>query len=626
MELDIVELIEKNPLTRLSGDYQGKLLTKIKNKFSDIEMQFFLASFYCTLNYDQFKDFVIDLDDLWKWLDFNKKEKAKELLERNFTKDIDYVILLPHKGEKKDGRGGSNIIKYFLNIKTFKSFCLKAGTTRAEQLHEYYLKLEDIVHEITTEENEELRKKLEKNQLMLELSEKEKEKIIIDSKKEKEVLREKTLLEQFPKNRQCVYYGLIDNKSVSGEKLIKFGNSNDLVTRVDAHKKVYSNFCLVNVFKVSNQIQIENAIKKNSILKKLRRNIIIDGNNYTELLAIDKLTFEEIDQNIKEIIRDQEYNIENYNKLLEKNNELENNLTRVINENEKLIEQVKSLEGKLEELSPKQTINEKYKVQYQGIAAASHKGYYLYAFECKENRFKFGLCRLADLENRKNLYKETDPNGDMKHLVKISFPVFEKIMGFLLKERLTRLRNDMVDGSLEEVKKILNITEKLEDILTDEKLSLDDIHNILHNNLVVKNIEEQNPEVPVVRKAQRPIDQINVESGKVIANYKSIEEAGRIIGCTGSAIGIALRNKTLCKGYLFRYAGISDDDQMKDQPVIKICCSNGEKIYFPNMAAAGRDAGISAPALRQRILTKVHINDHHWIFNKEATHYNQKPL
>ena len=46
MELDIVELIEKNPLTRLSGDYQGKLLTKIKNKFSDIEMQFFLASFY----------------------------------------------------------------------------------------------------------------------------------------------------------------------------------------------------------------------------------------------------------------------------------------------------------------------------------------------------------------------------------------------------------------------------------------------------------------------------------------------------------------------------------------------------------------------------------------------------
>ena len=33
-ELNIVELIEKNPITRLSSTYTDKLLNKIKEKFS----------------------------------------------------------------------------------------------------------------------------------------------------------------------------------------------------------------------------------------------------------------------------------------------------------------------------------------------------------------------------------------------------------------------------------------------------------------------------------------------------------------------------------------------------------------------------------------------------------------
>jgi hypothetical protein len=39
------------------------------------------------------------------------------------------------------------------------------------------------------------------------------------------------------------------------------------------------------------------------------------------------------------------------------------------------------------------------------------------------------------------------------------------------------------------------------------------------------------------------------------------------------------------------------------------------------MADAARDVKISAPALRQRILTKVHIDDYHWIFDKTSTNY-----
>ena len=43
-----------------------------------------------------------------------------------------------------------------LNIKTFKKFCLKTGTTKADEVHDYFIKLETIVFEITKEECEEI--------------------------------------------------------------------------------------------------------------------------------------------------------------------------------------------------------------------------------------------------------------------------------------------------------------------------------------------------------------------------------------------------------------------------------------------------------------------------------------
>ena len=44
--LNIVELIEKNVMTRLSKDYENRLLMKIKDNFTDNQQQLFVASFY----------------------------------------------------------------------------------------------------------------------------------------------------------------------------------------------------------------------------------------------------------------------------------------------------------------------------------------------------------------------------------------------------------------------------------------------------------------------------------------------------------------------------------------------------------------------------------------------------
>jgi hypothetical protein len=63
-QLNIVELIENNPITKLTNTYNIKLLDKIKSRFTDFESHLFVSSFYCYLNYDRTKDFVIDLDEV----------------------------------------------------------------------------------------------------------------------------------------------------------------------------------------------------------------------------------------------------------------------------------------------------------------------------------------------------------------------------------------------------------------------------------------------------------------------------------------------------------------------------------------------------------------------------------
>ena len=140
--LNIVELIENNPITQLSDTYQNNLLAKIKTNFTDNEQQLFIASFYCYLNYDQKNDFVIDLDNIWKWLGFSQKIKAKQMLEKNFIIDKDYKLLLYQQVKQtNDTKGGHNKETIMLNIRTFKRFCLKAGTKKADEIHEYYIKL-----------------------------------------------------------------------------------------------------------------------------------------------------------------------------------------------------------------------------------------------------------------------------------------------------------------------------------------------------------------------------------------------------------------------------------------------------------------------------------------------------
>lgn len=333
--LNIVELIEKNPITRLSQKYNNLLLAKLQETFNTFEQQLFVASFYCYLNYDKNTDFVVDLDNVWKWLGFTQKVTAKTMIETNFKVDVDYKIVAsndsdedqpPHSPDKSGSdkpkkHGGHNKQTIKLTIRCFKLLCLKAQTKKAGEIHDYYLRLEETLHQILDTETSELRAQLEqKNEVISTLNQ-----ATITLTQEKKRAIEKTLISQFPVNTECIYFGTIDNTNADNEKLIKFGHTNNLATRVADHHKKYTNFILAAAFRVHNKVEIENYIKDHPKIKRQLRTIEVAGKNKTEIIAYDSTNFtiERLTKHIENIIHSRMYNVENFNRLLQRNQELE---------------------------------------------------------------------------------------------------------------------------------------------------------------------------------------------------------------------------------------------------------------------------------------------------------------
>jgi hypothetical protein len=361
-------------------------------------------------------------------------------------------------------------------------------------------------------------------------------------------------------------------------------------------------------------------------IKRLRLITTDDGITHRELLALDdnNFTIDKMEEYIKEIIKQNEYNIENYNLLLKKNASQEEEIIHLKQELDKKEKLMNDLNSKLKNYTGEGDITNEIQKKIASNFSLCKYGYFLYVFQFEEMRFICSITRQKDFEAIHNNLKNQYPQGKMKYKSIVSYPFSEKNMMFLLKQHCICLGNNKFEASFEDIQKILDISIKLESLLIENAKDLDKLYSIINNeNIQDANYEIPDPEAPPVRKAKRSIDQINKDTNEVIKTFESIEAAGRSLGLTtGTAVGIALREKRVCQGFLWRYSGISKEEQFNEQPVIKICCSTGGKKYFTTIADAARDVKISAPALRQRILTHVHINDHHWIFNKGATHYN----
>jgi hypothetical protein len=316
--LNIAHLIEKNSMTRLSKDYENKFLMRIKENFNENQQQLFVASFYCFLNYDKKKDFVIDFDNVWKWMGYTRKSDGKRVLEKFFTKEVDYQVIkaaaeiggaafetvdepAPEVAGAGQNLGGAGLNKetIMLSVNTFKKFCLKAGTKKADEVHDYYIKLEELLQETLNEESNELRLQLgnEKN---------EKQKIVEEKKKVEDkldkIVRATTARKQLSEG-EIIYVGLNELDPTA----FKVGITSKPNTRAGSLSGgTTTDFDMKHIWYTRFNKEIEDAVKKNYVDHRIlqRKEFYNIGEYDTIVSYIEKLVniFNETDRFKQEIV------------------------------------------------------------------------------------------------------------------------------------------------------------------------------------------------------------------------------------------------------------------------------------------------------------------------------------
>ena len=290
MSVDIVNLIENNPITKLNGNYQSKLIEKVQKNFNNYEQQMFVASFYCYLKHDKKNDFIIDLDDIWKWLGFQQKVKAKVLLEKHFVINKDYKLLLSQPGKQTTvTKGGHNKETFTLNIVTFKKYCLKAGTKKADEIHDYFIKLEEVLQEIVLEESNELKNQLEQQKTnYYQLQDKKKKEYDKKLETQKILEREKILLDKYATSG-AIFYVIKVKTFENGHYIVKIGESSKgILGRYKEHTNKYDECLLLDCFSVQKSRDFETFIKGHELIKGSRVTDLPYHETELELFLIGK--------------------------------------------------------------------------------------------------------------------------------------------------------------------------------------------------------------------------------------------------------------------------------------------------------------------------------------------------
>jgi hypothetical protein len=354
------------------------------------------------------------------------------------------------------------------------------------------------------EETDELKQQLEQKNAVIMEKESMINSVIQSTNKEKQRAVEQAIIGQFPLNTECIYFGTIDNTNADNEKLIKFGHTNDLSTRLIDHRKKYQNFVLVAAFRVQNKVEIENLIKTYPKIKRHIRSIEVGGKNKTEIIAYDSTNFtiERLKKHIADIIHSRTYSIDNFNRLMQRNEVLET-------ENSDLTKRVVKQEQELNEL---RELSAKQKQELE-VVAAGHQSVYQNVLlpedelTQKFNEFIKVACIVrpdveessVSMEGRFRLWCQTKPTKETFHALKNYLDVRFKakrirgVHGYLgVKLKTVEYKKILVSNSAE-ASEASNLSPNVETFLF-ERCQFSDCGKVL-NSVLLKEYQKWKPSV-----------------------------------------------------------------------------------------------------------------------------------
>jgi phage anti-repressor protein len=299
--INFTELVRNSNTTlSLSNEYQSKMITLLNEEFTENQQQWYIANLYIYMNYHPTNDYPINLENVFHMIGFANKGNAKRTLENNFTKNEDYKItILPSE------KGQIAREDIMLNIDTFKNLCMLAKTDKGKEIRKYYVKLENIHNKIIKQEIE------QQKQLLLEKDTQLENK---DLEKKREV--EMTLRNSF--NKRCLVY--LIKITLNDEIIYKFGHTDDIITRLRAHKnQIREDIELVYCIESKDNKMLERLLIDYLEQYKFRIRRTINDKQQTELLKVNDI------QMIK-------------NKLIELNKDIENEKLLIIKLKNKIID------------------------------------------------------------------------------------------------------------------------------------------------------------------------------------------------------------------------------------------------------------------------------------------------
>jgi hypothetical protein len=292
-KVSLINIKKNQNDTNILSIIDERLFILMKEQMNTEEQTLFIENFKNYLEYgnDDTK-FIISLDDIWKWVGFSRKDPAKYLLTKNFMENINYIY-------KKDlqnildppSKGKNEII--LMNVSTFKKFCMKASTKRADDICDYYLKMENIMNQYTKEKLQEFHA------------------LLYNSRKQ-ELIKENPLdINKFFWTDNLIsnfnfmnvlylaYLGLID-----GIHIFKYGVTKQVdIREFKQHKSTYEFFQMVHIEICDNMYFVEGQFQKVLESKCLLKKIVINNKTQTELFTITKEhTLDKIIDIVKELV------------------------------------------------------------------------------------------------------------------------------------------------------------------------------------------------------------------------------------------------------------------------------------------------------------------------------------
>ena len=258
-----------------------------KDNFTTDEQQLFIQNFKMYLEYgEDDKTFPVDFDIVWKWCGFTRKSDAKQLLLKFFKETHNFIIkdccgdhrsnlLVSEQSEdKRENNGGHNKVTIMLNVSTFKKFCLKASTKKADEIHDYYIKMEKMINKYFKDNFINTQKMLnEKDKKYLELE--------LKSSNDKELARHNALIKAY--NKKCVVYLLKMKSYEDGSFLLKIGRSDNLQDRISKLKHEFAlDIIVLDVFECELNKQFEHALHHDPFIYPLQYKDIINNDKRSQ--------------------------------------------------------------------------------------------------------------------------------------------------------------------------------------------------------------------------------------------------------------------------------------------------------------------------------------------------------